>query len=353
MRAVAPSTTATATRPASSSSDAPPLRNESSRSAPLSRGRDRRGQRSRPARRRRRRPAPRAGGPGAAHWARRGRRRAHRGHPVARHVEPAPQGRGEPGRPRGGGQHGRAARAGGGDLAQGVGREQPGIVEHHQRGSPAIPRARLRRRQPSASRRRRAPAADQAEPGAPERVLGQPAAPVAAPQGPDGAHGLDHRAGRSRSPRPAVRSPPGRATPRRREVRPARGPGPQPGPAPAGRATGWSCPSPPARAAAAPGRAPAAASHPARPASGAALITHLEGLGRDHGRRLAGHRPGGGHPERMTSSTSSRFRSMSSSETSDSRFRRRSGSVLEGRTLKCQSRYSTDNPSISIWRPSA
>jgi hypothetical protein len=41
--------------------------------------------------------------------------------------------------------------------------------------------------------------------------------------------------------------------------------------------------------------------------------------------------------ERMRSSTSSRRRSMSSRETSDSRFRRSSGSVLEGRTLKCQS----------------
>ena len=35
--------------------------------------------------------------------------------------------------------------------------------------------------------------------------------------------------------------------------------------------------------------------------------------------------------------TSSRFASMSSRETSDSRLRRSSGSVLEGRTLKCQS----------------
>ena len=40
---------------------------------------------------------------------------------------------------------------------------------------------------------------------------------------------------------------------------------------------------------------------------------------------------------RITPSTSSRFSSMCSSETSDSRFRRRSGSVFEGRTLKCQS----------------
>ena len=47
-------------------------------------------------------------------------------------------------------------------------------------------------------------------------------------------------------------------------------------------------------------------------------------------------RLGAGH-ERMTARTSSRLASMSSRETSDSRLRRRSGSVLEGRTLKCQS----------------
>ena len=41
--------------------------------------------------------------------------------------------------------------------------------------------------------------------------------------------------------------------------------------------------------------------------------------------------------ERISASTSSRRRSMSSTETSDSRHRRSSGSVLEGRTLKCQS----------------
>ena len=41
--------------------------------------------------------------------------------------------------------------------------------------------------------------------------------------------------------------------------------------------------------------------------------------------------------ERIRPSTSSRFSSMCSGETSDSRLRRRSGSVLEGRTLKCQS----------------
>src|SRR5204863_9747794 len=41
--------------------------------------------------------------------------------------------------------------------------------------------------------------------------------------------------------------------------------------------------------------------------------------------------------ERMKASTSSRLVSMSSGETSDSRFRRSSGSVFDGRTLKCQS----------------
>ncbi len=41
--------------------------------------------------------------------------------------------------------------------------------------------------------------------------------------------------------------------------------------------------------------------------------------------------------ERISASTSSRRRSISSWERSDSRQRRSSGSVLEGRTLKCQS----------------
>ena len=41
--------------------------------------------------------------------------------------------------------------------------------------------------------------------------------------------------------------------------------------------------------------------------------------------------------ERISASTSSRRRSMSSRETSDSRHRRSSGSVFDGRTLKCQS----------------
>ena len=40
---------------------------------------------------------------------------------------------------------------------------------------------------------------------------------------------------------------------------------------------------------------------------------------------------------RISASTSSRRRSMSSRETSDSRHRRSSGSVFDGRTLKCQS----------------
>ena len=45
---------------------------------------------------------------------------------------------------------------------------------------------------------------------------------------------------------------------------------------------------------------------------------------------------GGRHP-RINPSTSSRRRSMSSRETNDSRFSRSSGSVFDGRTLKCQS----------------
>ena len=50
-----------------------------------------------------------------------------------------------------------------------------------------------------------------------------------------------------------------------------------------------------------------------------------------------------GHP-RMTSRTSSRFCSMSSSDRA-SRLRRSSGSVFEGRTLKCQSSNATETPS--------
>ena len=45
---------------------------------------------------------------------------------------------------------------------------------------------------------------------------------------------------------------------------------------------------------------------------------------------------GSGH-ERIRPSTSSRLASMSATETSDSRHRRSSGSVLDARTLKCQS----------------
>ena len=47
---------------------------------------------------------------------------------------------------------------------------------------------------------------------------------------------------------------------------------------------------------------------------------------------------------RMSASTSSRFSSISASERA-SRFSRRSGSVFDGRTLKCQSGASTERPS--------
>ena len=56
---------------------------------------------------------------------------------------------------------------------------------------------------------------------------------------------------------------------------------------------------------------------------------------RDRQAVVAGLR-GAGH-ERMRPSTSSRLASMSCWETSDSRVSRSSGSVFEGRTLKCQS----------------
>ena len=72
------------------------------------------------------------------------------------------------------------------------------------------------------------------------------------------------------------------------------------------------------------------------------------------GQRLLGalrRLPRGAH-ERISASTSSRRRAMSSAETSDSRHRRRSGSVFEGRTLKCQSSYSIEIPSRRLWRAS-
>ena len=54
---------------------------------------------------------------------------------------------------------------------------------------------------------------------------------------------------------------------------------------------------------------------------------------------------------RMTASTSSRFRSISSCERA-SRLRRSSGSVFDGRTLKCQSSASTETPSRCETSPS-
>ena len=51
-----------------------------------------------------------------------------------------------------------------------------------------------------------------------------------------------------------------------------------------------------------------------------------------------------GRHDRITESTSSRRRSIASSD-SASRFSRSSGSVFDGRTLKCQSGYSTEMPS--------
>jgi hypothetical protein len=55
--------------------------------------------------------------------------------------------------------------------------------------------------------------------------------------------------------------------------------------------------------------------------------------------------------DRISATTSSRFFSISSGVIA-SRFSRSSGSVLDGRTLKCQSAYSTDNPSSLYWWPS-
>src|SRR5262249_37654554 len=66
----------------------------------------------------------------------------------------------------------------------------------------------------------------------------------------------------------------------------------------------------------------------------------------DHDSELA--RP----QERMTSSTSSPFRPISSWE-SASRFSRSSGSVFDGLTFMCQSSASTDTPSRWDTRPSA
>src|SRR5829696_8696229 len=51
---------------------------------------------------------------------------------------------------------------------------------------------------------------------------------------------------------------------------------------------------------------------------------------------------------RISARTSSRLASMSSRDTSDSRLRRSSGSVFEGRTLKCQSGKSIEIPSRPV-----
>ena len=70
----------------------------------------------------------------------------------------------------------------------------------------------------------------------------------------------------------------------------------------------------------------------------AVVVARHGGVGR-HG-ECRGRQRGGDEcapHERISPSTSSRFVSMSSWETSDSRLRRSRGSVLEGRTLKCQS----------------
>ena len=62
---------------------------------------------------------------------------------------------------------------------------------------------------------------------------------------------------------------------------------------------------------------------------------------RRDGEPVDARRGGGGEGvvghERISASTSSRFCSMWSRDTSDSRLSRSSGSVLDGRTLKCQS----------------
>ena len=73
------------------------------------------------------------------------------------------------------------------------------------------------------------------------------------------------------------------------------------------------------------------AARPARPRAG--------GLGPAGWRRrpLARRRARDRAQPRITPRTSSRFCSMCSRDTTDSRLRRSSGSVLEGRTLKCQS----------------
>ena len=67
-------------------------------------------------------------------------------------------------------------------------------------------------------------------------------------------------------------------------------------------------------------------------------------------RRLLERLLGGqlGAHARISPRTSSRFASMSSRETSDSRLRRSSGSVFEGRTLKCQSGKSSETPSRRV-----
>ncbi len=65
--------------------------------------------------------------------------------------------------------------------------------------------------------------------------------------------------------------------------------------------------------------------------------------------RRPGCRRAGAH-ERISASTSSRRRSISAAVNA-SRLRRNSGSVLDGRTLKCQSSNSTETPSRCVMRP--
>ena len=333
LSAAAPRGTAT-TRPPSSSSDAPPARSASSRARPESAAataattaaaiapatapacsqgvrarrrscaQDRRASRLTAARRR---PCPGgarapARGPRAAR-----RRRARR----------------------------RRARARGRSRA-GRRRQHPGVVEHHQRGVAGHGQREAEAPPALGVEAPRAPAGDELQAGALQRVAGGRARRGRAPQRGDHRDGLvDAQPRGEAAPLGPVADP----------VRHAHPPGARhqaQQPPQQARLAGAGRP---------PHQEPLPGAEAQRDAAhgrvGTPVVPDLQAVGRDERRLRAGH------PERMTSSTSSRRRSMSASLTSDSRLSRISGSVLEGRTLKCQSSCSTDRPSISTWRASA
>src|SRR5262249_32166046 len=80
--------------------------------------------------------------------------------------------------------------------------------------------------------------------------------------------------------------------------------------------------------------------------------TRVRGLGSLCTTIVLSPRQGRLYQLRISAITSSRFLAIISGVVA-SRLRRSSGSVFDGRTLKCQSAYSTDRPSSLYWWPSA